>query len=332
MTNKVGKPLKSLVLAAGHGTRLRPLTNIIPKPLATVCGVALLEAALFRVKQAGATAVAVNTHHLHDVMAAKLSEICGHLNLKEVFVSHERDEILGTGGALLPIRSWWGDDRLLVYNGDILSNMALDRLAVSHEESKPLVTMAVRPIPPKDGGRSVWVDPSGYVRAICHRQDLSTFLQRSIGGPPSADHELRELGFACAYVAEPGLREFLPAKTQFYDLISAFQAALSSGQKILGVNYDCFWADVGTPLALWKTNLDVAAMGSQERQMLLGRDLAPSLFTSGPQNVVSPLAIVHRDARLIKTVLLDGADVAEKESLVNHIRGFGLNHAFDLSV
>ncbi len=329
MSLELGKPLKSLVLAAGYGTRLRPLTDIIPKPLATVCGVSLLEAALFKVKQAGATAFAVNTHHLHDVLKAKLPEISSSLHLKDVFVSHECDAILGTGGALVALCSWWGDARLLVYNGDILSDMTLSHLTAHHERRRPLVTMAVRPSPPKDGGRSVWVDRDGYVCAICQKQDLSSHLSRLTGPHQIVAQELREFGFACAYIAEPGLLNFLPAKAEFYDLISGLQSAISHGQKILSVNYEGFWADVGTPQALWRANLDVGQMTSHDRQAILGRDLSSSVFAKGPDNVVSALAKVDSMAHLKNTVLLDDARVEASERLTNHIRGFGLNQSFE---
>jgi mannose-1-phosphate guanylyltransferase len=330
MVNTCGKPLKSLILSAGHGTRLRPLTDTIPKPLATICGVPLLEAALFKAKQAGATSFAINTHHLHHVIGAKLPEICKNLHLDRVFISHEPEDILGTGGALVALKSWWGDDRLLVYNGDILSDMDLNQLVASHDQLRPLVTIAVRSEPPKDGGRSVWVDDNGYVHAICLKKDLPQALEsRKQDGATSARAELREFGFACAYIAEPHLLEFLPKKPAHYDLISGFQSALRRGEKINAVNHNGYWADVGTPFALWKTNLDVAKMSSHERQKLLGRDLSSDLFAFGSNNVISPTSNVHPQAKINNTVLLEGASVESIETLINHIRGFGLNHAFE---
>ncbi len=332
MTKQLGKPLKSLILAAGYGTRLKPLTDVIPKPLTTVCGVPLLDAALARAKLAGATAFAVNSHHLHELILNRLKECGVGITGTEVFVSHEGREILGTGGALVALEDWWDDSPLLVYNGDILSDMALDQLSAAHHASKAIVTMAVRPAAPKDGGRSVWVDQNWEVRAICLKKDLPDALQLAAENPNGigTNHlgQLREFGFACAYVTEPGLRAFLPKAAQFFDVISAFQAAIAQGQKLLAVSFDGFWADVGNPKSLWKANLDVAQMPPEARTRILGAGFSDKVLGYGPCNVVSREAEIHPKATMTNCVLLGSATVGASESLVNHIRGWGLDQSF----
>ena len=313
-----GKPLKGLVLAAGLGTRLRPLTLTLPKPLATVCGVTLLDSAIDRLILAGASDIAINSHHLPDVLRRHIEAASSPLFQMNFQISLETPDILGTGGALVPLKAWWGESPLLVYNGDILSDMDLKVLVQTHGEDRPLVSLAVRDVPPEaSAGRSVWVDKQGYVQKICKREDLDAGL---LG--------LRECGYACAYVAEPGLRKYLPAKAVEYDLIAGFNAALDSRERIRAVDYNGFWADIGTPKSLWETNLLVAAMPETRRRQLLGRGLTPSSCIIRDNNVLPASTQLASARNLSGCVFLGDASSVDGEILKNHLRGFGFDHNF----
>lgn len=320
-----GIPLKSLILAAGLGTRLRPLTDVIPKPLAPVCNVPLFDAAVRRCVLAGSTDVAINVHHLADVMTDHANRNFLSLGAQALHVSKEFPEVLGTGGALVQISDWWGRSPLLVYNGDILSDMPLNDLVARHNAAKPLVTMAVRKVPPTDGGRSVWVNSAGKVVLIAKRSDL----------PGNIDpKELTEYGFACSYVTESNLKEYLPSKPMFFDIIEGFNAAIFAGKTINAVCYDGFWADVGNPKSLWETNLRVAAMPQNQRVNLLGVDgLRPIQSTAknifGDEwSVVSHQTAIQDRTSFRNSVILGGEVICSGESLENTIRGFGLNIKF----
>jgi mannose-1-phosphate guanylyltransferase len=322
-----GKPLKSMVLAAGLGTRLRPLTHEIPKPLATVCDVPLFDAAVRLCVKSGAVDLAVNTHHLNDVMSKYAQETFANLGARSLFISHETT-ILGTGGALSAIKDWWGEALLLVYNGDILSGIPLDELVARHRSDSSLVSLAVHSSPPTDGGRSVWVGPDGLVQCIAKASDL----------PPTVDKQtLTECGFACAYVASPELREFLPNAPEVFDVILAFNAALKAGHTIRAVPYNGFWADIGQPRSLWEANLAVWRMSPAERLHLLGvasgmghDTRKDSLHRSAADgsSVISASARVGKGAKVIDSVLLAGAVVQDFEVFERGIRGYGLDQVF----
>ncbi len=327
MDDKHGKPLKSLkalVLAAGFGSRLRPLTDEIPKPLATVCGVPLFDCAVRLCVKAGVYDVAVNTHHLSDMMTKYALTHGKALGAKSIYMSHE-PIILGTGGALVALAKWWGESPLLVYNGDIMADLDLRELARVHSQGNSLVTMAVHDNPPTDGGRSVWVGPDGLVKFIAKANDL----------PPKCDRKnLSQHGFACAYVAEPGLRAFLPEKPQFFDLILAFNAALEAGHQITAFRHTGFWADIGNPKSLWETNLLVHQMSEKERTKILGEPITQAFPAMSNDVDLDRDSVVHVSSRVGKgatiknSVLLAGAEVFEAETLVNVIRGYGLNSSF----
>ncbi len=327
MATKHGKDLKSLLLTAGFGTRLKPLTDVLPKPLVPVYNVPLFDAAIYRCVEAGAKDLGINTHHLDQVMASHANRVYRKIGASSLFISKEIPEILGTGGALAQVSDWWDDSSLLVYNGDILSDLRLLDLVTRHRSSAALVTMAVHAAPPSAGARSVWVGPDGMIKAICRSQDLPLTIPRQ-GNP------LRECGFACAYVAEPELKAFLPHPPKFHDVILSFNDAILAGHQIQAIAYEGVWADVGTPKSLWETNLLVAKMSPDKRSKLLGQENPIRLLSSTSDatiddiSIVGPRVTIGFGAQVSNSVLLDGAIVGRGEVLKNTIRGLGLDESF----
>jgi NDP-sugar pyrophosphorylase family protein len=315
--DKDGKPLKGLVLAAGLGTRLRPLTVSMPKPLATVCGTTLLDAAIAKLLNAGVKSLAVNSFHLPAKLQAHLTNSSEKTFGINIHVSLEAPVILGTGGAFLPLRSWWGDSPMLVYNGDILSDMNLSKLVAEHKKSKPLVTLAVRKTPPTDGGLSAWVDDHNHLKIFCLKKDL-----------PAKYNGLREFGYACAYVVEPSIFRYLPTSLVESSSIVAFNKALENNEIIKAVEFDGLWADIGTPKSLWETNLKVAAMSENNRADLLGKAYNPRQCKLLENNVLGSGNWRADPSLLSGCVFLGDASALPGEKLQNHLRGFGFDHAF----
>lgn len=321
--NNTDKP-KCLILCAGLGSRLRPLTLQTPKPLATICNIPLFDAALASCLRAGFRDIAINTHHLSDLMARHARSCAKDRGLDDIYVSKESPEILGTGGALHPLAVWWGQRDLIVYNGDILSEISLEQLWTAHQSSSNLVTLVYRAAPPTDGGRSLWLDPLNRVVAIARKTDLPPHL---------AKEGLREVGFACAYVARPNFRKFLPKQGGFFDLIDGFNQAIASGEMIAGIPFSGYWADIGNPRALWEANLQLAAMPPQSRRLLLGRATefkisTPRNFTVDSRSVIAPSVTPGPGSVIENSVLLHGAVVDPGEHLSGVLRGLGLNETF----
>ena len=111
---------KAIVLAAGLGTRLRPLTCATPKPLMPVWGEPMLARIVGRLREMGVDDIVVNCHYLHEQVEAWVADLasreCGSLKIR---ASYE-PEILGTGGVLNPLRDWIGADDFYLVNGDIV--------------------------------------------------------------------------------------------------------------------------------------------------------------------------------------------------------------------
>jgi len=135
--------MKALILAAGLGTRLQPVTNSIPKALVMVDGKPLLQHALEHVKRFGIHDVIVNVHHFPGQIVDFLA---AHDNFGlEIAISDESDELLETGGGVKKA-SWFFQDGepFLVRNVDLLSDLNIERLLESHLEREALATLVVR--------------------------------------------------------------------------------------------------------------------------------------------------------------------------------------------
>ncbi|MDO9154897.1 MAG: nucleotidyltransferase family protein [Paludibacter sp.] len=134
--------MKAMIFAAGMGTRLKPITDKLPKALVPVAGKPLLEHIILKLKSAGFNEIIVNVHHFPN-------QIIGFLKSKNNFgirieISDERDLLLDTGGGIRKT-AWFFDDGkpFLVHNVDILSNMDLHALYRQHVRTNPLATLVV---------------------------------------------------------------------------------------------------------------------------------------------------------------------------------------------
>jgi len=151
---------KAFMLGAGLGTRLRPLTHHLPKPLVPLFHKPLVEWGMEACAAAGVTEFAINTHHLPErwrmvgggwrigeetglVGENGLASTVGRWKGLPVSLFHE-PELLETGGGIRNIARWVGDDDVLVHNGDIFASLPLPELVAAHRASGNVVTLALR--------------------------------------------------------------------------------------------------------------------------------------------------------------------------------------------
>ena len=134
--------MKALIFAAGLGTRLKPLTDTMPKALVPIDGKPLLEHVILKLKDAGFNQIIVNVHHFPDQIIEFLKSK-NNFDLR-IEISDERDKLLDTGGGVKKAK-WFFDDGkpFLVHNVDILSNIDLQSLYQQHLETSPLATLVV---------------------------------------------------------------------------------------------------------------------------------------------------------------------------------------------
>src|SRR3977135_714212 len=131
----------AFVLGAGVGTRLRPLTNIVPKPLLPIFGKRLITFALDHLIASGVEQFIINTHHLSEQFAEFFSN--GSYRSKKIVLIHEPD-LLETGGGILNVASFLRQEPFLVYSGDILTDIDIRALVDFPFQSGSQVTLALR--------------------------------------------------------------------------------------------------------------------------------------------------------------------------------------------
>lgn len=224
--------MRALVLAAGLGTRLRPLTDIWPKPAVPLLGQPLLRYTLGVLARAGVTDVGLNTHHLPDVMARVATEETARFRMK-LTLCHE-PVIQGTAGGIRGLRRVVEDaDVFVVWNGDALFTPELAPLLAEHQASGAVATLVLLPMPAGDAFASVEVDQKGGVRRIAGRGP---------GGP-----NLRPWHFSGVHLLSP--RVFAAMAESGPEDINrdVYPRLLAQGALIRGAVVRAAWSDVGNP-------------------------------------------------------------------------------------
>lgn len=227
--------MKAMILAAGRGTRLKPLTDTRPKALVEIDGVPLLEIALRRLAAAGAREVIVNTHHFADHVRHYIdAHTAEHFGLWRIAVSDERD-LLDTGGGLMKA-SWFFDDTMpfLVHNVDVLSDVDLAAFITAHTESGALATMAVMP---RETERPLLFDAQGMLAG--RGTPASPKLVRAIEGEPVA------LGFCGIHAISPAIFPLITERGAF-SIVDAYLRLAAGGVPIRAGRIDgARWRDCG---------------------------------------------------------------------------------------
>jgi len=188
-----------MILAAGQGTRLKPLTNHQPKPLVRFNGVPLLEIIIKRLLSSGIDEIVINIHHMAD----QVLEFLEMKNYYEgrVLISDERDRLMDTGGGVLKARDLLhSDEPFLLHNVDVLTNLDINELILSHKSEKALITIAVKNRPTS---RLLLFDENNYLAGWCHNESGERRIVRDYEG------ELSSYGNSCVYIFDP----------EFFDLV-----------------------------------------------------------------------------------------------------------------
>ena len=228
--------MKAMVLAAGLGTRLRPLTNDRPKALVEVAGRTLLEIALRRLSDFGIRDVIINVHHFADMVVDYLraNDNFG----MQIEVSRE-DALLDTGGGLNKA-GWFfaGDsDPFILHNVDVISTIDLQAMLRCHDEKQSLATLAVQKRPTS---RYLLFDER---LQLCGRR-LVREQKVEIVRAASQTHEL---AFAGIHVISPRLLSMLTEEGSF-SIINSYLRLAGQRERIVGFRADAYeWQDLGTP-------------------------------------------------------------------------------------
>jgi NDP-sugar pyrophosphorylase family protein len=230
--------MKAMVLAAGLGTRLRPLTDDRPKALVEVAGRTLLEITLTRLKSFGVSEAIVNVHHFSDMVIAYLK---ANDNFRMRIELSREDVLLDTGGGLKKA-AWFfressgnGEEAFLLHNVDVLSSIDLAAMLRSHMESQSLVTIAVQK---RHSSRQLLFHEHGILCGRIAGRERDQEIVR-----PS--RQVEPLAFCGLHVVSPRLFALMTEDGAF-SIIDTYLRLASQGEKISAFRADqYYWRDLG---------------------------------------------------------------------------------------
>jgi len=235
--------MKAFILAAGLGTRLRPLTEHTPKVLVPVAGVPMLERILAGLFRAGLREIGLNTHHLPEAVTAHMERLRRRFPALALAAFHE-PTLLGTGGALVNAAEFWDDAPLLVWNGDVIADVhpaALEdalRQASGGEGGNVLAVLAVQE---RAESSHLLVDEAGRIVGI----DAAARGGRRLVARPAG--EPRALAFTGISLLAPAVRGRI-ARPGAFDLIDALLEVIAQGGRVLAQDIGAaFWGTHGSP-------------------------------------------------------------------------------------
>ena len=288
--------MKAMVLAAGKGTRLFPLTGEMPKPMAPVVDTPIIQHIFELLSGHGVAEAHVNVHYLADALLAAYGEE-SRVNGMTVRLSRE-DELLGTAGGVKRLAKNF-DGTFVVVSGDALTDVNLGELVRLHKEKGALATIALRRVFDTSEFGVVELDGGGDILGFQEKPD-----------PKEAISTLANTGI---YVLEPRALEYIPEDTFFDFARDVFPRFLEAGEKFVGHQGDFYWSDIGTLEAYRQAQYDV--LSGRVRVRVPGEKRGDSLW-------------VGEDAQIHPSVDIEGHVLVGKDAVI----GRGVTLSGDVTV
>ena len=236
--------MKAMILAAGLGTRLRPLTDDRPKALVEINGRTLLEITLSRLRACGIREVIINVHHFADMILHYL-EAHGNFGVR-IEVSRE-EVLLDTGGGLKKAAYFFlenpgrSDEPFILHNVDVISTIDLGRMVRFHTQNQALATLAVKD---RETARYLLFDDQ---LQLCGRQQGRGQEPEFVCPAPHTQIHLQALAFSGIHVISPRLLEMMTEEGAF-SIMAVYLRLAAQQEKILAFRADeYYWRDLGRP-------------------------------------------------------------------------------------
>ena len=293
-----GRRLRALVLAAGAGTRLRPLTDSLPKPLAPVGGRPVVARLLDRLSDLDLDAVALNLHHGAELIERVVGQ--GPVYLREPWLR-------GTAGALAGAAGLLAGDDFLVASGDGVHDIDMRELVAVHRRTRAAATITAKRIDRPETCAVVALDEDGFV---------TRFVEK-----PAAHELFSDLASIGVYCFAPEVLDLVP-RDRPYDIAGELiPALLAAALPVAAWATDSWWSDIGTPADLLAANLRLAAETASQLGVL-DSQIAPDAVITPPV-MIGPHSVVGAGARVERGLVLPGATVPAGRSVRDAIHGTG---------
>ncbi|UCF46392.1 MAG: NDP-sugar synthase [Myxococcales bacterium] len=234
--------VQAMLLAAGLGTRLQPLTDLRPKPIVPVANRPLAAFAIEHLARSGVRTIVANTHPQPEKVESALKAVCP--TQVELRFSREKT-LLGTGGGLRKAHPWFDEsqDSVIVVNGDTLFAPDLPRAYAEHHARGAVATMILRRTSDPERFGAIGIDAEGSVRTLL--------------GTPNDDRVREVLMFTGVHILAPEAFEAMPESGCV--IRSAYRHWVDTGAPVIGLVDESPWADLGTVSEYHRLNLELAS-------------------------------------------------------------------------
>ncbi|MFQ5838012.1 MAG: sugar phosphate nucleotidyltransferase [Thermoplasmata archaeon] len=241
--------MKAIVLAGGFGTRLKPLTERMPKPLLPVAGRPCIDFVLHSLVSAGFKEIIIATSYMSDRVMKRMGD--GLDYDASILYSFEATPA-GTAGAVKRVADFI-EDTFVVASGDVLADVNIGELYEYHKEKGSLATMALTRVE----------DPTQFGIVGLDEDDRIVRFQEK----PPEEEIFSNLVNAGIYVLEPRVLEFIPEGKMFDFSMEVFPLLLKKGLPVCGMELDGLWMDIGRPRDLWRASMEVVKRRGKEATM-----------------------------------------------------------------
>ncbi|HIC91041.1 MAG TPA: NDP-sugar synthase [Syntrophaceae bacterium] len=309
--------MKAIILCAGLGTRLKPLTDKLPKPLMPIVGRPIIENIIYTLKHCGIREIVINTHHLHGKIVDYLKD--GKKFEIKVHYSYE-PQILGTGGGMGNARDFFkGHETFIAHNGDVLTNLNLAPVIKAHIDTQAMATLLLCDFPPIN---TVTMTSSGEVVGIK-------------GNPKEPkDSDLEMLTFTGISIMNPKILEFLPGR-EYGDIVDTYLKliGLKMGSIRGYVIKNHYWRHIGNISEYFRAHQEILI---EKKRLIYGKMPSSKPFYIGEGSIIEEGVllrgfvsvgrdcVIKREATLENCIIWDGITVEEGEVLRNVILGNGM--------
>jgi mannose-1-phosphate guanylyltransferase len=278
--------VKAMVLAAGLGTRLRPLTYEITKPMVPVLDRPVMEHILELLSRHGFEQVIANLHYFPDTIKEYFGERLAY---------NYEEELLGTAGGVRACREFFGDEPFVVISGDALTDIDLTKLTARHREAGGIATLSVKKV----------ADTREYGVVLHDRDGRITGFQEK----PAPEEALSDLGNCGIYVFSPEIFDYFPERAFADWAHDVFPALLENDVPFYIHEVHEYWNDVGSLGELRQGTFD--ALEGELHLEIAGEERAPGVTVAGETELPADAAIdgpawIGDDVRLGAGVRLTG--------------------------
>ncbi|HEX5223696.1 MAG TPA: NDP-sugar synthase [Solirubrobacteraceae bacterium] len=319
--------MRAMVLAAGLGTRLRPLTYEITKPMVPVLDRPVMEHIVDLLDKHGYERVIANLHYFPDSIREHFGDRLSY---------RYEEELLGTAGGVRACADFFGGETFLVISGDALTDIDLTRFAERHEQSGGVATLAVKRV----------TDTREYGVVLHDREGRITGFQEK----PAPEEALSDLGNCGIYMFEPEIFDYFPARPFVDWAHDVFPALLENDVPFHIHEIEEYWNDVGSLAELRQGTFD--ALAGELHLQVEGTEFAPGVRVVGGSplredtevegpiwigegvtlgegvRLMGPVVLgdgarVGAGAQLRESIVFPGTEVAAKSILIGAIAGHG---------